>query len=242
MALIKFSAAVSEARGSIGGIVFSRNAGGAYMRTRTTPVHPNSLLQAQAKSLFSAAVNTFTNTLSAGERTAWKSYASVVPYTDVFGATRYYSGQQRYVQAYVAAVNAGKSVLSVATAPTTMTEAENVEMSTVSITQGAAVADGTLTFTNTLAPSDVEAGDLLLLHVGSPVTPAKTYFKGPYRFADVSTFAAGDAYPDVTIVDPYSRDCAAGMFIPCQWRIVKADNRVSPVTRAILLVGAYAGA
>jgi hypothetical protein len=162
-----------------------------------------------------------------------------VPYTDVFGATRYYSGQQRYVQAYVSAVNAGRTVASVAIAPTIMTEAENVEMSSMSLTQGAAVADGTVLFTNSLAPADATADDILMLHLGSPITSAVEYFKGPYRYADGAVFVSGGAYPTALCVDPYARTGAEGQLIPCQWRVIKADNRVSPITRTILQVGAF---
>ena len=200
----------------------------------------NTQRQAQSKSLFSAAVNTWTNTLTAFEREGWNSYASAVPYTDVFGMSRNYSGQQCYVRCYIASVNAGVSVATVANAPTVYTEAENIETDNLTAAQGAAVADGTIAFSNSLAPSDVAADDMLLVYVGAPTTDARNYFKGPYRYAGQSVYVSGAGYPDVTIADPWGRDAYAGLRIPCQWRIVKADNRMSPLTQGFLTLGAFA--
>ena len=45
MAKIKLSAIVSEMRGKLNGSVFSKNRGGAYIRTKVTPVNPQSLAQ-----------------------------------------------------------------------------------------------------------------------------------------------------------------------------------------------------
>lgn len=240
MAKVKFGSAVSEVRGSIGGVTFARNAGGAYMRSRITPIQRNTSRQAQSKSIFSAAVNTWTNLLTGFEREGWDAYASAVPYTDVFGMSRNYSGQQSYVRCYIASVNAGVEVATIANAPTTYTEAEGITAATLTAAQGAATADETISFVNTLSPSDAEAGDLLLLYVGSPVTAATNYFKGPYRYAGKAAFVSGTAYPTAEITDPWERECAEGLLLPIQWRIVKADNRMSPVSQSIVTLGAFA--
>lgn len=239
MAKVKYGAAVSELRGSISGATYSRNAGGSYVRARISPVQPNSARQAAAKSLFSAGVNTWTNTLSGAERVLWAQYAASVPYVDVFGQQRYYSGQQRYVQAFVAAVNAGRSVASVAAAPSTYTEAENVTVANLSLEQGAAVADGTANVVNAAAPAEAAADDILLISFGAPVTPARNYFKGPYRHAGIATYVSGGTYPDALLTDPFGRTCAEGQVIPVQWRVLKVDNRLSPISQAILTVAAY---
>ena len=48
---LRFGALVADARGSVGGAVISRNAGGAYMRTRTTPTNPNTPIPATLRNL-----------------------------------------------------------------------------------------------------------------------------------------------------------------------------------------------
>jgi len=239
MAKVRYGSTVVEARGSISGTVFSRNAGGAYIRARIVPTDRNTELQAAAKSLFSAAVNVWTNTLTALERSAWNTYAASVPYTDVFGESRYYSGQQRYVQCYITAVNAGLATSRVSAAPTTYTEAEGIDISEMAVNEGAATPDVTASFVNTVAPLAADAGDLLLCYIGQPVTQATNYFKGPYRFAGSVAFVSGTAYPDLVVDDPYGITVTEGLLLPVKFRILGADNRISPISMTVKTVGAY---
>jgi hypothetical protein len=239
MAKMKMGSIVTDIRGSIAGVTFARNRGGAYSRGRTSPVQPNSVRQAAMKGIFAAAINSWTNLLDAGQRAMWDAYAASVPYTDIFGETRYYSGQNRYAQAYIAGVNAGRSVASIAGAPTTYTAAEGVVISRITVEQGATEASTLANVVNSLAPSDAEAGDILLISFGKPITSATNYFKGPYRHAGISTFVSGTAYPEAGLTDPYGRTISEGMVLPIMCRILKADNRISPSSRTIVTVAAY---
>lgn len=238
MAKVKYGSTVAQLSGSIGGTVYARNRGGAYIRNKTAPIQPNSGLQSGSKTIFAAAVNTWTNTLSNSERTAWNAYASAVPYTDVFGDTRYYSGQQRYIQLYIALTNSGGNPASAASAPTTMTEAENVLSTSITVNQGAKTADLSAVLAATLTPIDITVGDMLLFHVGTSITQATNYFNGPYRYTGKATYASGGSFPVITFTDPYARTMAAGLVVPVMWRVLKADNRLSGVARKIVTLGA----
>jgi hypothetical protein len=240
MALVKYGSAVTQISGSVGGVTYARNKGGAYLRSRTSPTQPNSALQVGARTLFSAAVNAWTNTLTSYERTSWNAYAAAVPYTNIFGETRYYSGQQRYVQCYIARVNAGGLVTAASTAPTTYTEAATVSFVTLSMTEGAATPDSTAKLINSTGPADIEAGDILLYHFGSPVTNATEYFNGPWRYAGKSVHATGTIYPTVTVTDPFGRTITEDMRVPIYYRVLKVDNRISSESRGILTVGVFA--
>jgi hypothetical protein len=239
MALVKYGATVAQISGSVGGVVFARNRGGAYIRNKTAPVQPGTALQLAARTIFGSAVNTWTNILDSTQREAWNTYASAVPYTDIFGETRYYSGQQRYIQCFTALVNHGGTPSAAATAPTVYTEAENVISTNMVITQGAAVADSTFVLAAATTPQDVAADDVLMFHTGGPMTQAASYFNGPYRYTGKSTYVSGATYPAANLTDPYARVIASGNKLPVFWRILKADNRISSASRAILTVGAY---
>lgn len=240
MALVKYGATVAQLSGSVGGIVYARNKGGAYVRNRTSPLQPGTGLQVDARGLFQAAVRNWTNILTDNQRYQWNAYASAIGYTNVFGETRYYSGQQRYIQCYVACVNAGGLTTAAATAPTTYTAATNVVLLDLSATQGAATPDTTCLIANDSAPAGVAIGDKLLISFGGPITGAVNYFKGPYRFATSSTYASGNKYTFTVTTDPYARTLAAGDRLPISWRVLKADNRISAVSRGILTLGAHA--
>lgn len=54
MALVQFGGGILDARGSIGGQVFSKNRFGNYMRARITPVNPNSARQAVVRAIVQA--------------------------------------------------------------------------------------------------------------------------------------------------------------------------------------------
>jgi hypothetical protein len=239
MAKVKFGSGVAEIRGSIGGTVYARNAGGAYIRSRTSPIHPGSPLQNAAKALFANAVNIWTNTLSSVQRYMWNAYASAVPYTDVFGATRYYSGQQRFVQSYIALVNSGGTGSAAYTAPTVYTEASPIVPGVMSLTQGAASPDTTGLFAAATAPADVEVDDVVLIYFGNAVTGATTYFDGPYRYAGKTTYVSGTDYPEILLTDPWGRSMAEDQIVPVKTRVLKADMRMSPETKKFVTVGAY---
>lgn len=239
MAKVSFGSGVAEIRGSIGGTVYSRNSGGAYIRTRIAPIQPGSTRQEEAKSVFAAGVNNWTNALSQLQRDMWAAYAAAVPYTDIFGATRYYSGQVRYVQAYACAINAGVASATVAEAPLVYTAASPVNASSVAVNQGAAVADATFTLPDVLAPEDVEVGDMLLVYMGNKVTEATSYYKGPYRYAGKLTYASGDSFPGATFDDPWGQTVTEGDTRSVRVKVLKADNRLSPYVRQILTVGAH---
>ena len=88
---VKFGAIVTEGRGKLGGHVASRNAGGAYFRTRVTPVNPRTLLQQSYRSVFGSISRSW-RALTEVQREAWNSAVSNWSKTDVFGDAKNPSG------------------------------------------------------------------------------------------------------------------------------------------------------
>src|SRR3546814_20356183 len=54
MAKVKFGALMTDARGKLGGHVFSKNRAGSYLRTKVTPVNPQTSYQTSVRALFGA--------------------------------------------------------------------------------------------------------------------------------------------------------------------------------------------
>lgn len=84
MAKIKFGMMMTDARGKLGGQVFSKNRSGAYVRTKVTPVNPRTTFQQDNRALL--------GTLSAGwsglneeQRSAWNTQVEQWQKTNVFG-------------------------------------------------------------------------------------------------------------------------------------------------------------
>lgn len=97
MALIKFSALVSDMRNKLNGSVLAKNKGGNYMRNKTTPVNPQSAAQLAKRAVFGALSAGF-RALGGDNITAWNNAAGDFPYFDIFGDSRTLSGSQLYVK------------------------------------------------------------------------------------------------------------------------------------------------
>lgn len=97
MAIVKYSALVSDIRGKQGGNVFSRNRGGGYVRTYVKPTNPSTPQQMFVRSQFQALVQTWKG-LTDAVRAAWNAATVNFPYQDSLGNTKYYSGQQLFIK------------------------------------------------------------------------------------------------------------------------------------------------
>lgn len=84
MAKIKFGAMMVDARGKLGGHVFSKNRGGAYIRTKVTPSNPQTEDQVAQRALLASASQRW-KALTEAQRTAWNGAVSQYSSTNVFG-------------------------------------------------------------------------------------------------------------------------------------------------------------
>jgi hypothetical protein len=92
MALVKLGGLAQDVRGSLNGNVFSRNRGGAYVRTKVSPVQPQTSFQQAVRAIFKAVAQMWATTLDAGQRAAWDAWAAVHPFVNVFGDSIILSG------------------------------------------------------------------------------------------------------------------------------------------------------
>lgn len=95
MATIKTSGIVSEIRGKMGGGVFSRNKGGAYVRQFVKPVNPNSTAQAAVRALFGTLQSAWRD-LTQEQKDAWEQATPYYKTKNKVGDTVIYSGSQLY--------------------------------------------------------------------------------------------------------------------------------------------------
>lgn len=84
MAKIKFGMMMTDARGKLGGQVFSKNRSGAYVRTKVTPVNPQTSFQQANRSLLGNLSSAWSN-LNQEQRLAWNSQVENWQKTNVFG-------------------------------------------------------------------------------------------------------------------------------------------------------------
>lgn len=92
MALLTFGTNITQARGSAGGSVYSRNKGGGYMRARVTPLNPRSGAQTLVRTNFALNAKFWSGTLTATQRAEWLAFAIANPLVNVLGASIVVSG------------------------------------------------------------------------------------------------------------------------------------------------------
>ena len=90
---------MTDARGKLGGHVFTKAKSGSTIRTKVTPLNPKTSAQSEARSALGANSQTW-RLLSESQRLAWNSAAQEVSKTNAFGDTYFPSGKN-----YFTAVN-----------------------------------------------------------------------------------------------------------------------------------------
>lgn len=106
MAKIKFGMMMTDARGKLGGQVFSKNRGGSYIRTKVTPSNPRSSFQQAIRTLLSSFSQAW-SALTDNQRSAWNGAVENWSKTDIFGDIKNPSGKNLFVRLNTKAVNAG---------------------------------------------------------------------------------------------------------------------------------------
>lgn len=95
MAKIKFGAMMVDASGKLGGQVFSKNRGGAYIRTKATPLNPQTTAQMTIRGIF-ASISSAWSGLQEESRQSFNNLVSSYARTDIFGDLRNPSGKNLF--------------------------------------------------------------------------------------------------------------------------------------------------
>lgn len=109
MAKIKFGMMMTDARGKLGGQVFSKNRGGAYIRTKVTPSNPQSQAQAQVRSNLGT-LSASWNALTALQIAGWNGAVNDWQSTDIFGDIKKPTGKNLFVKLGLNCLNNGLAV------------------------------------------------------------------------------------------------------------------------------------
>jgi hypothetical protein len=191
MAKIKLSAIVSEMRGKLNGSVFSKNRGGAYLRTKVTPVNPNTSAQSLVRATL-ASISATWRTLTQLERDAWNSAVSSFTYTDIFGDIKTPSGINLYNK-----LNLNLATIS-ATAITTPPVASSTGyVSSLSFVPDSVTPDMLVTYTKV----DIGAPQKIVIEATAQCSMGINFAKSAYRIIEVlpgNTLTGFDIYTNYT--------------------------------------------
>lgn len=171
MALVKFSALVSEMRNKLNGSVFSKNRAGNYLRNKVTPVNPQTTFQANVRGNFGNLSQNW-RALTNDQRKAWDNAATNFPYTNIFGDVKYLSGFGLYMKL-------NNNLLQIPTAPITnpptpaeipllLNDATVITLSPESIKVA-------------VTPGTQPTGTQTLIYATPPIPAGREYVKNQFR-------------------------------------------------------------
>jgi hypothetical protein len=176
----KFGMIVVDGRGKLGGHVLSKNRGGAYARTKVTPVNPQTSFQLAARNLL-ASLSQGWRSLTQAQRDAWNAAVQSFQKTDVFGDLRTPTGKNLYLALSANLDTVGQAPL---TDPPVPRGAEGIVAGALVMTNGGA---------KTIA-HNVTAADMPVQVWATPgVSAGKEFLKNDYRL--ISTLAGAATSP-----------------------------------------------
>ncbi len=181
--------AVASVSGSIGGTVFSRNRGGAYMRNRSIPVDPATSFQLNRRADLATLSQNWQG-LVAAERQGWESWASQNPRVDALGQSFTMSGAQAYVSLN-ARIRADGGTLQ--TSPPIIPAPD--AFTTLDLETDIGLGDFEINFTPALA-----SGDKISLWAAIVNSPGITYVENLYRHIGMSPADQASPYDIESIV------------------------------------------
>lgn len=222
MALVRLPEG-QQRSGNQGGIVWSHNRFGPYIRPRSIPVNPNTQRQVDARLRVKILSVRWNNILTQIQRDAWDLYGRNVPVPGRFGTERTLTGMNMYVRSNTAVMQAGLTI---------------VDDAPIVFTLGS--PEGSLTATGSTATQQVscayddgqawvnEDGGAESFYQGRPVNAGIKFFGGPYRHIG-SVLGDSTTPPTSPELLASAWPFAAGQRGWLYSRIMRADGRLSAV-------------
>lgn len=192
LALIKFSAVVGDARGKQGGLVFSRNSAGAYVRAKVTPVNPRTDLQSGVRLLFGS-ISSQWKSLSTGAKQTFIDNAPLYVRTNVFGDSAPLTGKQLYQKLNTNMYATFGTGLDLCIPP--------VSVSAVGGTE--AELDKSANTVTILGVPNTTANDGLLIYLTAPLS-AGTKFIGSSQYRYIKSIGVSQTGGDIDITADYT--------------------------------------
>lgn len=172
MARIKFGMMMTDARGKLGGQVFTKTRSGATVRTKVTPVNPKTSFQGSVRNAF-ANISRRWALLDAEERNGWNAAVGEYAKTNVFGDTYLPSGKSLFQQINNNLTTAGATVVDTvpASRQTTLFDFSSADVN---------LSDGEINLTISLT-APIPASCRVIYEATAPNSPGRYNFSGQYR-------------------------------------------------------------
>ena len=229
MARIKFGMMMTDARGKLGGHVFTKAKSGATIRTKVTPLNPKTSAQSEARSALGANSQAW-RTISETQRLAWNSAAQEVSKTNAFGDTYFPSGKNYFTAVNNNLRNVGGGILIDPPALVQMPGLASVEIDFDILAEQLDISP---------AWFGDDADVFLVCNATSGQSAGRYNFSGKYRKFDAYQLAGLPS--NTAIYDSYVSKFgvpSAGQKVSFEFYLVNAvTGQVSPRITATVLLG-----
>jgi hypothetical protein len=216
--------------GKQGGIVWSHNLGGDYVRNRGTVTNPNTDRQVAVRNAVRSLSILWETVLTQAQRDAWDVYAANVSWVNRLGQTITLTGLNHYIRSNTIQVQQGFDRQD--TAPVIFDIAA-AELS-LGCTASEATQQLTITFDDT-KPWANEAGAFQYFFMGLPQNASRKFFGGPWRYV-VAVAGVSPAVSPKLATAPFP--FAENQRLWLRSRILRADGRLSAFAQVNFLAGA----
>lgn len=217
MAKIKFGAMMVDASGKLGGQVFSKNRGGAYIRTKATPLNPQTTAQMSVRGIF-ASISSGWSGLTEASRQSFNNLVSSYARTDIFGDLRNPSGKNLFQRLNQNLVISGQAQITVCGQPQEVPFANLAE-----VTLNDALSEINVTYTGNTSGSKV------VVWATPPLSAGTSFVKNKLRQITVFNGESGDT---INVAADYIAKFGAfedGSNIYFGVRVINANGQASPL-------------
>ncbi len=187
MAKIKFGMMMTDARGKLGGQVFSKNRSGAYIRTKVTPSNARTTRQTFIRSLLaslSASWSGLTDSVRKGFNEAVADWAT----SDIFGDSRNPTGKTLFTKLNMNLGNTGQVLIASAPPKVIVPDFGNVD---IGINLGATEIQ--------IVSDNYPIGNVVQVSATPPLSKGTSFYKGKFRQIGVYPSAVQD--PEATYAE-----------------------------------------
>lgn len=179
MAKIKWGALVVDGRGKLGGHVLTKNRSGASMRTKVTPVNPQTSYQLGVRNRFSTYSQGW-KSLTAAQIIAWNAAVGDFSKTNIFGDTVNPSGFNLYQRLNNNLVTTGNSAITSPPTPAAVGEVVAESLTAESGTQSLSL----------VLSDDVPANTSVKVFATAQLSAGRNFVKSQYRLIGILDPAA----------------------------------------------------
>lgn len=217
MAKIKFGMMMTDASGKLGGQVFAKNRGGSYVRTKATPLNPQTSSQMTIRGIF-ASISSAWSSLTESSRLSFNNFVADYARTDIFGDLRNPSGKALFQRLNQNLVLTNQPQITVCVAP------EVVPFANLEAISGD-VSDAELNV-STLGDT---TGSKIMIWATPSLSQGKSFVKNDLRLVDVVDGGVGIS-TDIWVAysDKFGLP-TAGANIHVGVRVVNANGQASPL-------------